>query len=119
MNETLLKQQAENAARAVWAAFGEKKGEDISVLEVGGVSALADYFVIATSKNKAQTDAMAFLCVENAEKAGLKLIHAEGRDAHGWTLLDFGCVMAHIFGARERAFYDLERLWADAKRVAF
>ena len=117
MNETDNKRLSKETARLIFAAFDEKKAEDIAVLEIAGLSPLADYFVIATSKNKAQTDALVYACAAGAEKNGAKIIYAEGQDAHGWTLLDFGDVLAHIFAPKERAFYDLERLWADAKRI--
>ena len=97
-------------------ALSDKKGREIQVLEIGGLTTLADYFVIATGSSNTQINA---LCgsVEKAlkEQANELPLRREGYRDGTWVLLDYGCICVHVFSAEARAFYDLERLWADGK----
>ena len=97
-------------------ALSDKKGKEIQVLEIGELTTLADYFVIATGSSNTQINA---LCgsVEKLleEQAGEKPLRREGYRDGTWVLLDYGCICVHVFSAEARAFYDLERLWADGK----
>ena len=88
-------------------ALDEKKGKEISAIEITDITTLADYFVIATGSSNTQINA---LCgsVE-------KLLRREGYRDGTWVLLDYGCICVHVFSAEARSFYDLERLWADGK----
>lgn len=105
----------ELALLAVKALDG-KKGREIAALEITDVTTLADFFVIATGASNTQINA---LCgaVEKAlkEQAGQQPLHREGHRDGAWVLLDYGSVCVHVFSAEARAFYDLERLWADGK----
>ena len=97
-------------------ALDEKKGKEISALEITDITTLADYFVIATGSSNTQINA---LCgsVEKLleEQAGEKPLRREGYRDGTWVLLDYGCICVHVFSAEARSFYDLERLWADGK----
>ena len=100
-------------------ALDEKKGKEISAIEITDITTLADYFVIATGSSNTQINA---LCgaVEKAmklleEQAGEKPLRREGYRDGTWVLLDYGCICVHVFSAEARSFYDLERLWADGK----
>ena len=97
-------------------ALDEKKGKEISAIEITDITTLADYFVIATGSSNTQINA---LCgsVEKLleEQAGEKPLRREGYRDGTWVLLDYGCICVHVFSAEARAFYDLERLWADGK----
>ncbi|MBR3641503.1 MAG: ribosome silencing factor [Oscillibacter sp.] len=97
-------------------ALDDKKGKEIAAIEITDLTVLADYFVIATGSSNTQINA---LCgaVEKAleEQAGEKPLRREGYRDGTWVLLDYGCLAVHIFSAEARAFYDLERLWADGK----
>ena len=97
-------------------ALDEKKGKDISAIEITDITTLADYFVIATGSSNTQINA---LCgsVEKAlkEQADELPLRREGYRDGTWVLLDYGCICVHVFSAEARAFYDLERLWADGK----
>jgi len=104
---------AQLAARAVL----EKKGLDPVILDLQGITLIADYFVIASGTSTVQVQAIANQVEESLEKAGVELLHREGLDAARWVLLDFGDVVVHIFLEEERRFYDLERLWGDARMV--
>ena len=97
-------------------ALDEKKGKEIFAIEITDITTLADYFVIATGSSNTQINA---LCgsVEKLleEQAGEKPLRREGYRDGTWVLLDYGCICVHVFSAEARAFYDLERLWADGK----
>lgn len=97
-------------------ALDEKKGKEISALEITDLTTLADFFVIATGSSNTQINA---LCdaVEKAlkEQAGEAPLHREGHRDGTWVLLDYGCLAVHVFSQEAREFYDLERLWADGK----
>ena len=94
----------------------EKKGLEISAVEITDLTSLADYFVIATGTSNTQINA---LCgaVEKAmeEQAGENPLRREGYRDGTWVLLDYGCVVVHVFSAEAREFYSLERLWHDGK----
>ena len=97
-------------------ALDEKKGKEISAIEITDLTTLADYFVIATGTSNTQINA---LCgaVEKAlkEQAGEDPLRREGYRDGTWVLLDFGSVVVHVFTEEARKFYDLERLWSDGK----
>ncbi len=98
-------------------ALEDKKGEDIKIIDISGVSILADYFIIAGGTNRSQIQAMADNVDETLGRAGGNLKQIEGYDAGNWVLLDFCDVIVHIFDKENRLFYDLERIWSDGKHV--
>ncbi|OIQ12063.1 ribosome silencing factor [Neomoorella thermoacetica] len=105
---------AQLAAQAVL----EKKGIDPVILDLQGITLIADYFVIASGTSTVQVQAIAGRVEEILDEAGVELLHREGLEAARWVLLDYGAVVVHIFLEEERRFYDLERLWGDARRIA-
>ncbi|ANE22837.1 ribosome-associated protein IOJAP [Denitrobacterium detoxificans] len=103
------------AALVAAKAADEKKATDIMVQEVGELSSVADYFVIATAANNRQVDAIIDAIEEDCrEKIGVKPIHREGIEAGTWALLDYGDFVVHVFQPEARDFYRLETLWNDA-----
>ena len=94
-----------------------KKGEDIKVLEVKGLTSLGDYFVLATGSSSTHVNALSDTVEEKLKKSGVTLKHREGKD--GWILLDYGDVIVDIFDYESADFYDLERLWSDAPKIEF
>ena len=105
-------------ALAAAKALDEKKGLEISAVEVTDLTSLADYFVFATGSSNTQINA---LCgaVEKAlhEQAGEDPLRREGYRDGTWVLLDYGCIVIHIFSQEAREFYSLERLWNDGKAL--
>lgn len=95
-------------------ALDEKKGKEISAIEVTEQTTLADYFVIATGTSNTQINALSG-AVEKAmkEHADEMPLRREGYRDGTWVLLDYGCVVVHIFSEEAREFYSLERLWHD------
>ena len=95
----------------------EKHATDTVVLDMRGVSGVADYFVICTGESARQVQAISDHIVEGAKARGERVWHVEGyRDAQ-WVLLDCGDVVVHVFHPTARAFYSLEQLWGDVPRL--
>ncbi len=95
----------------------EKKAEDIRILDMQKVAAFCDYFVIAGAGSSRQAGAIANHIEDSLAKQKIKLYHSEGKTNNHWILLDYVDVIVHIFHEDARRFYDLERLWGDAKQV--
>ena len=98
-------------------ALEDKKAEDIRVIEISEVSVLADYFLIASGKNRNQLQALADEVEEKLGRAGYPMKQSEGYDSANWILLDFGDIIIHLFDQENRLFYDLERIWRDGKQI--
>ncbi|WP_445477845.1 ribosome silencing factor [Lysinibacillus irui] len=103
--------------QAAYKAIDDKHGEDIVVLNMQGISLLADYFIIAHGNSDRQVQAIARELQDVAEKEGYEIRRIEGFDAARWVLVDLGDVVAHVFHKDERAYYNLERLWGDAPQL--
>lgn len=95
------------------------KGLNIKLLEVTDVTSIADYFLICTGTSnthvKTLCDSVEAKVADELDEA---LLHREGHRGGTWVLLDFGCLVVHVFTNETRQFYDLERLWNDATPVA-
>lgn len=94
-----------------------KKAKDIKVLDIRDLSTLCDYFVIATGTSTTHVQSLCDNVEENIDKEGYQLHHKEGLRSGRWILLDYYDVVVHIFYEEERKFYNLERLWVDAKTL--
>lgn len=95
----------------------EKKGRDIDVLEVKGVSGIADYFIVVTADSDLQVKAIVeSIRMKIKEETGELPWHVEGTDYHQWVLMDYVDLVVHVFRPDKREFYSLERLWGDAPR---
>jgi ribosome-associated protein len=109
---------ARELALAAARVAEETRGSDIRVLDLRGITPVFDYFVIATGSSRRQMHAMA----DEVEAVLKKEYHDRKRGAEGyeegrWIVLDYGNVMVHLFDAEARAYWDIEQLWSDAKRV--
>lgn len=98
-------------------AISSKKGLDIKLIEIGDISSLADYMVIATSTSSTHVKAIADEVEYQLDNAGISVSHIEGYRSNSWILLDYVDVIVHIFSDEAREFYDLERLWQDGKEI--
>ena len=94
-------------------AISSKKGLNIKLIEIGDISSLADYMVIATGTSSTHVKAIADEVEYQLDEAGISVSHIEGYRSNSWILLDYVDVIVHIFSDEAREFYDLERLWQD------
>ncbi|HOE56837.1 MAG TPA: ribosome silencing factor [Bacillota bacterium] len=95
----------------------DKKAKDIKLMDIHEISAISDYFVIATGNSTIQVQAMSDELEEKMNLAGYEMHHKEGFRNGRWILLDFNNIIIHLFHDEERQFYNLERLWVDAKTI--
>jgi ribosome-associated protein len=109
---------ARPTAMAIARAALDKKAEDVTVLDVRGLTSYADYFVVMTADSDRQASAIADHVDESMKKQGFTKVGVEGYETGRWILVDYGDVVAHVMNRESRGFYDLEGLWADAPRFA-
>jgi ribosome-associated protein len=96
----------------------EKNAFDVAVLDLQGLSGIADYFLICSARSTTQADTVAEAVRIALRAQGARLRHMEGSADSGWLLLDYGDVVVHVFLEATRGFYALERLWGDAPLVS-
>ena len=113
-----MEQDSKLMAKLAYKALEDKKSEDIRVIEIGEISVLADYFIIANGNSSSQVDAMVDAVQEELSKEGVEPKRVEGVRSSGWILLDYGDLVVHIFSKEDRLFYDLERIWRDGKNIS-
>lgn len=104
-------------ALTIAKVLDSKKGMDIKVLETADLTTLADYFVICAATSTTQIKALSEECEKVMKEQGEPPHHIEGHRGGTWVLLDFSSVVVHVFMDETRKFYDLERLWSDAKEM--
>ena len=111
---------AKALALTIAEAADDRKAGDITILQTGDVSYLADYFVIVTGFSNVQVRAIAN-SIDGAvkEKYERHAIRTEGMSEGRWVLKDYGEVIVHIFMPTDREYYDLEAFWGHAERVVF
>jgi ribosome-associated protein len=109
-----LKDDSEIKARYLADIADEKKALDIVTLRLAECSALTDFFVICSVESAPQIDAIVHEVRGRLAAFGLQPLAVEGAQGSDWVLVDCSDVILHIFKAEARAFYSLERLWADA-----
>ena len=108
----------ESRVRLAVAAALDKKATNLDVLQVGALTSIADYFIIASAGNERQASAIADNVVDLLKsELGVKPLLVEGTTPGRWILVDFGDFIVHIFTEDVRRFYGLERLWGDAPNV--
>ncbi len=110
--------ESAQSARLAALSADEKKAKDVKILDIRSISTVADYFVICSGSSTTQVRAIADYVEEKLSGQGLKLHHMEGYENGRWILLDFVDLVVHVFQGEERDFYNLERLWGDAREVA-
>jgi ribosome-associated protein len=110
--ETLRPEQ-----RCAIEAAHNKKAAGVTLLDLSGLGAFTDWFLICTGFSTRQVGAIGEEIEEQLAGRGFRLQHREGGSESEWVLLDYGSFLVHIFTERGRMFYDLERLWRAAKRI--
>ncbi|SFG08552.1 ribosome silencing factor [Oribacterium sp. WCC10] len=113
----MASETSKTMVKAAYDAISDKKGYDITVIDISEVSVIADYFVIATADNIRQVDALSDAVEDKMAELKFDLRRKEGVPDSGWVLLDYNDIIVHVFDKDQRLFYDLERIWSDGKKV--
>ena len=108
---------ANELAAVIVKALDAKKGENIQLLKTRDLTTLADYFVICTAGSSTHVKTLTDAVEAAADAVGEPVLRREGHRSGSWVLLDYGCVIVHVFQDEARKFYDLERLWSDAEVI--
>ena len=98
-------------------ALDSKKGKEIRIIRIDKITTLAEYFVICTGTSNTQINALCDAVEKELTEKGEEPLHREGYRGGTWVLLDYGCVVVHVFNDEARKFYSLEHLWADGEEV--
>ncbi len=98
--------------------INERKAIDAVLLQVGEMTTISDYFIIASGNSTRQVQAIARHLSRRMREEGCKLSGTEGEQEGNWILMDYGDVIVHIFYQPFRELYDLESLWIEAPRIA-
>ena len=107
------REMAEIAVRAL----DSKKGKEIRLIRIDKITTLAEYFVICTGTSNTQINALCDAVEKELTERGEEPLHREGYRGGTWVLLDYGCVVVHVFNDEARKFYSLEHLWADGEEI--
>jgi ribosome-associated protein len=105
--------------RVAIEAAQEKQAAEVTLLDLEGLGAFTDYFLLCTGFSARQVDAICDEIEQQLVRIGIRLTHREGAAGAEWILLDFGSFIVHVFTERARHYYDLERLWRAARRTDF
>jgi len=106
-------------AKDIVKIMEDKKAKSVVLLDLKRISVMADYFVICTGESSLHMRSIAQELKNRLKEKGVELLNSRDFMDTRWILLDFGGVIVHIFSEEGRKFYQLERLWADAKKVAW
>ena len=108
---------ANELAAVIVKALDAKKGENIQLLKTRDLTTVADFFVICTAGPSTHDKTLTTAVEAAADDVGEPVLRREGHRSGSWVLLDYGCVIVHVFQDEARKFYDLERLWSDAEVI--
>jgi len=112
-----LRNMGKDLRAAVEASRG-KKAADVVVLDLRGLASFTDFFLLATGTSTRQIQTISVAIEGELVKLKVKPLHVEGYSQGEWILMDYVDFVVHLFTPRSRAYYDLERLWGDAERLA-
>ncbi len=108
-------QKDNQLAEAIEAAL-EKKAQDIVWIDLSGICSFTDHFIVCTGTSSRHNQTIADGIDEQLRRQGVRPLHIEGKGEGDWILMDYVDFVVHVFSARAREFYDLERLWRAGKR---
>lgn len=109
---------SQEMVRFVVKLLDSKKATDIDVLEIGDLTSLGDYFIVASGSSNTQVKTLAGEIEDQlSKKHGIEPKRVEGESSAVWILMDYGDIIVHLFHRDTRDFYCLERLWGDAKKA--
>lgn len=112
--------ETKELVKLAYEAADDKRAIDIKTLNISEISLVADYFLICSGRTDVQVKAIS-QNIEHVleEEAELRPRRVEGKNKGTWVLMDYGSIVVHIFREKEREYYNLERLWADAQEIDF
>jgi ribosome-associated protein len=105
--------EARALADRIAGILEDKKARDVAILDIKDLTVMAEYFVVCTGTSNTHIRTLSEEVEAKLEAEGLSKLRKEGYDSLRWVLLDYGDVVVHVFHEEDRAFYNLERLWAD------
>ena len=105
----------EKIAELIVETLDNKKAIDIKLLKMSEVTSLADYFVVCTASSTTHLKTLSDEVEKVMKESGETFKKREGHRSGGWVLIDYACVVVHLFLQEMREFYTLERLWSDAQ----
>lgn len=108
-----IRELAQNIAKAI----DDKKGVDIQILNLQGITEITDYFVIATGNNTAHIRSIADFIEEKTKIKDINPIRKQGYDEAQWIVMDYGDIIVHLFREETRKYYELEKFWRNAELV--
>jgi ribosome-associated protein len=115
VNDISAHRDSIEAAQLAAAAVLDKKGLDVAMLDMSELMPVTDMFLVATGTSTRHVKTLAEeIELQLKERLDYRPVRREGLDAARWVLLDYGDIVVHIFDEETRAYYNLERLWADA-----
>ena len=114
----MTRSSADGKVRRAARAALDKRATDLVVLDVRGVSSVADYFLICSGTSATHVETISEAIRAELKSEGIRPLHVEGVAESGWVLLDYGDVLMHVFLEDTRAYYALERLWGDAPTIS-
>lgn len=109
---------AETVARLAAHVMLDKQALDVTLLDLRGLSGIADFFLIGSARSTPHAETVAEAVRVALRTRGVRPRHVEGSAESGWVLLDYGDVVIHVFLEATRGFYALERLWGDAPLIS-
>lgn len=101
--------------KIAYDSLDEKKASDITVIDIEGVSTIADYYVITNGDNSRHVQALVENVQEKMYKAGYACRSVEGLKSANWVLMDYGDIVVNVFSREDRRWFDLERIWRDGR----
>ena len=96
-----------------------KKAEEVLLFDLRKITSMADFFVICTGTSDVHVRAITNAAIDGCKKDKISIYHVEGLDGASWVLIDLVDIVVHVFRAEQRKYYQLERLWGDAKIERF
>lgn len=104
-------------AQRIAQAAVDRRAEDVLIMDMRGLMTICDFFVVCSGRSRLHVEAIAEEVEEQLRQEGLRPWHLEGIPDATWVIADYGDVVVHIFQPQARAFYNLEGLWGDARRL--
>lgn len=121
VRKTATKSKKEVIAKAFAKSIAESalglKAVDVKIFDLHGLCSFTDFFIVCSGTSSRHVQSIANRIVEDQKKNGHKVFSLEGYERGDWVLIDYGDTVAHVFHPEARGFYNIERLWGDAKRV--